>query len=133
MLGMGNHLFNDLAKGKKNGDDLKKHIELTYNERYEQDDILMNFVTNHDENSWNGTIQERMGDKAEMLTALSYVLPGMPLIYSGQEYDLSHRLKFFEKDSIPKTKGKTFTLIEKLGKLKNSNTALNGGKGKSCF
>ncbi len=129
----GHHLFNDLAKGKKNGDDLKKHIELTYNERYEQDDILMNFVTNHDENSWNGTIQERMGDKAEMLTALSYVLPGMPLIYSGQEYDLSHRLKFFEKDSIPKTKGKTFTLLEKLGKLKNTNTALNGGKGRAAF
>ena len=129
----GHHLFNDLASGKKTVEDLKKYIDFTYNKRYEQDDILMNFVTNHDENSWNGTIQERMGDKAEMLTALSYMLPGMPLIYSGQEYDLNHRLKFFEKDSIPKTKGKTFSLLEKLGELKNTNLALNGGKEKANF
>ena len=108
-------------------------MQTTYNERYEKDDMLMNFVTNHDENSWNGTIQERMGIKAEMLTALSYVLPGMPLIYSGQEYDLNHRLKFFEKDSIPKTKGKTFTFLTKLGALKNTNSALNGGKEKAIF
>ena len=129
----GHHLFNDLASGKKTTEDLKKYINFTYNERYEKDDILMNFVTNHDENSWNGTIRERMGKKAEMLTALSYVLPGMPLIYSGQEYNLNHRLKFFEKDSIPKTKGKMFDLLEKLGKLKNSNSALNGGKEKASF
>ncbi|WP_296636087.1 alpha-amylase family glycosyl hydrolase [Polaribacter sp.] len=129
----GHHLFNDLASGKKTIKDLKKYIEFTYNERYEKDDILMNFVTNHDENSWNGTIEERMGKKAEILTALSYVLPGMPLIYSGQEYDLKHRLKFFEKDSIPKTKGKMFGLLEKLGELKNSNSALNGGKEKASF
>ena len=129
----GHHLFNDLASGKKTVKDLKKYIEFTYNERYEQDDILMNFVTNHDENSWNGTIRERMGENAGILTALSYVLPGMPLIYSGQEYNLNHRLKFFEKDSIPKTKGIFFSLLEKLGTLKNTNLALNGGKEKASF
>lgn len=129
----GHHLFNDLASGKKTVEDLKKYIEFTYNKRYEKDDILMNFVTNHDENSWNGTIEERMGEKSEILTALSYILPGMPLIYSGQEYDLNHRLKFFEKDSIPKTKGKTFKLLKELGNLKNTNSALNGGKEKASF
>tara|TARA_B110000208_G_scaffold117319_1_gene143735 strand:+ start:509 stop:1912 length:1404 start_codon:yes stop_codon:yes gene_type:complete len=129
----GHHLLNNLANGEKNVSDLKTYMQTTYNERYEKDDMLMNFVTNHDENSWNGTIQERMGIKAEMLTALSYVLPGMPLIYSGQEYDLNHRLKFFEKDSIPKTKGKTFTFLTKLGALKNTNSALNGGKEKAIF
>jgi alpha-amylase len=129
----GHHLLNNLANGEKTVNDLKIYMQTTYNERYEKDDILMNFVTNHDENSWNGTIQERMGIKAEMLTALSYVLPGMPLIYSGQEYDLNHRLKFFEKDSIPKKKGKTFAFLTKLGALKNTNSALNGGKEKAIF
>lgn len=129
----GHHLFNEIASGKKTAKDLKKYINHTYNERYEKDDILMNFVTNHDENSWNGTIEERMGEKSEMLTVLSYVLPGMPLIYSGQEYDLKHRLKFFEKDSIPKKKGKTFSFLQKLGALKNQNSALNGGKEKARF
>ena len=129
----GHHLLNNLANGEKTVNDLKIYMQTTYNERYEKDDILMNFVTNHDENSWNGNIQERLGIKAEMITALSYVLPGMPLIYSGQEYDLNHRLKFFEKDSIPKTKGKTFAFLTKLGALKNTNSALNGGKEKATF
>lgn len=58
--------------------------------RYETNDILMTFVTNHDENSWNGTIKERMGKgyASEILTVLSFVALGMPLIYSGQEYEL---------------------------------------------
>lgn len=129
----GHHLFNGLANGEKSIEDLKEYIKKTYRERYENDDILMNFVTNHDENSWNGTIKERMGNKSEILTVLSYVLPGMPLIYSGQEYDLGHRLKFFEKDSIPKVKGKTFDLLKELGELKNTNLALNGGKEKATF
>ena len=62
------------------------------------------------------------------MTALSYVMPGMPLIYSGNEYGLNHSLKFFEKDSIPKTKGASWELRRKLGKLKTENSALNGGK-----
>jgi len=129
----GHHLMNSLAKGEKTIEDLKTYINRTYSERYAEDDILMNFVTNHDENSWSGTIQERMGAQAELMTVVSYILPGMPLIYSGQEYDLNYRLKFFEKDSIPKTKGKMFALLEKLGKLKNNYSALNGGKQKATF
>ena len=51
------------------------------------------------------------------MTALSYVMPGIPLIYSGNEYGLNHSLKFFfEKDSIPKQKGKDWELRAKLGK-----------------
>ena len=69
-----------------------------------------------------------MGDASSLMTTLVYTLPGMPLIYSGQEYDLDYQLKFFEKDSIPKIKGATWNLLEKLGTLKNNNTALNGGK-----
>ena len=128
----GHHLLNAMAKGEKNLKDLDAYVKQTYEERYEADDILMNFVTNHDENSWNGTIKERMGDASELMTVFSYVMPGMPLIYSGQEYDMSHRLKFFEKDSIPKTKGATWALLEKLGKLKTISSALHGGKDKAA-
>lgn len=100
---------------------------------YEKDDILMNFVTNHDENSWNGTAKERLGKAKNAMLALTYLTPGMPLIYSGQEYGLNHRLKFFEKDSIPKKKGKDWELLHQLGKLKNNNQALNGGKQKANY
>src|SRR5690606_13159480 len=70
----------------------------------------------------------RMGDAGETMLAMSYMIPGMPLIYSGQEYGLDHRLLFFEKDSIPKEKGQVWDVMERLGKLKNENPALNGGK-----
>jgi 1,4-alpha-glucan branching enzyme len=60
----------------------------------------MSFVTNHDENSWNGTIAERMGDNADAMTVLAGTLIGMPLIYSGQEAGIDKRLRFFEKDTV---------------------------------
>ena len=121
------HVLNQMAKSDE-AVTLWDEVIKSDTSRYEDQDILMNFVTNHDENSWNGTIRERMGDAAELLTALSFVSPGMPLIYSGQEYDLNHRLLFFEKDQIPHTKKIMWPILEKLGKLKYQNPALNGGK-----
>ncbi|MGY0391628.1 alpha-amylase family glycosyl hydrolase [Bizionia sp. KMM 8389] len=128
----GHHLMNGIAQKEKNLEDFSAYISKISSD-YETNDILMNFVTNHDENSWNGTVQERMGDASNVMTALAYVLPGMPLIYSGQEYDLDHRLKFFEKDSFPKTKGTTWKLLEQLGTLKQNHVALNGGKQPASF
>ena len=120
-------MMNAIASGEKDASAFKDYISKVETD-YEDNDILMNFVTNHDENSWNGTIKERMGSNASAMTALSYTMPGMPLIYSGQEYDLDHRLKFFEKDSIPKTKANMWPMLEKLGQLKTENKALHGGK-----
>ncbi len=128
----GHHLMNEIAQGKKNAkdwDNYMKKIDTTFQE----DDFLMNFVTNHDENSWAGTVRERMGDASEAMLAMTYTIPGMPLIYSGQEYDMDKRLLFFEKDTIPKTKGKIYPILEKLGELKNTNPALNGGKNKASY
>jgi 1,4-alpha-glucan branching enzyme len=124
--------MNRIAQGKNTVKEWDAYIKKV-NKDYEADDILMNFVDNHDENSWNGTIKGRLGKGEEAMTALSYVMPGMPLIYSGNEYGLNHSLKFFEKDSIPKTKGKDWELRAKLGKLKAENPALNGGKNKAKY
>lgn len=128
----GHHLMNDIAKGKKAVADWDNYMEKVSKD-YEANDILMNFVDNHDENSWNGTINSRLGEAREAMVALSYLTPGMPLIYSGDEYGLDHSLKFFEKDSIPKTKGKEWDLLVKLGELKNNNSALAGGKQKASY
>lgn len=128
----GHHLMNSIAKGEKTAkdwDDYMKKIDTTF----QGDDYLMNFVTNHDENSWAGTVNERMGEASEAMLALTYTLPGMPLIYSGQEYDMDKRLLFFEKDTIPKTKGKVYPILEKLGKLKNSYAALHGAKEAAAY
>ena len=126
------HIMNQIAQGKetvKNWDARMNQIDTLY----EKDDILMNFVTNHDENSWSGTVKERMGDASETMLALSYCAPGMPLIYSGQEFDLNKRLLFFEKDTISKIKGKVWPILAKLGDLKKNNKALNGGKNAASY
>ena len=60
----------------------------------------MVFIDNHDENSWNGTVFERLGDNVKNLSVISFTVPGMPLIYSGQEIGIDRRLQFFEKDPI---------------------------------
>ena len=126
------HRMNAIAQGKetvKNWDERMTQIDTLY----KKDNILMNFVTNHDENSWSGTVKERLGDASEVMLALSYCAPGMPLIYSGQEYDMNKRLRFFEKDTILKIKTKVWPLLVKLGELKNNNKALNGGKNPAAY
>jgi glycosidase len=128
------HLMNDMAKGKKTVKDWDAFVEKQGRE-YKKQDFFMNFTSNHDENAWNGTEYERLGsaEAAEAFAALTYIMPGMPLIYTGQEYDFDRRLKFFEKDQITKNKGRMYPVYEKLGKLKNENKALNGGKGAASY
>jgi len=123
----GHHIMNEIAKGKMSVEDWDNYM-IKIDTTYQKDDYLMNFITNHDENSWNGTVKERMGKASETMLALTYALPGMPLIYSGQEYGMDKRLKFFENDSIPKTKGEFWEIHVKLGNLKNENLALHGAK-----
>lgn len=122
----GHHLSKEVAQGLKNTRDYTRHIKQTLR-RYGPENIVVHFVSNHDENSWNGTIEESYGKAASIFMAMNYTVPGMPLIYSGQEYDLNKRLHFFEKDSFPKTVGKTMKLLEQLGALKNNHPALESG------
>ncbi|MBA3985407.1 MAG: alpha-amylase [Flavobacteriales bacterium] len=128
----GHHIKNEIAQGKQTVAQWDAYMQKV-DSTYQPDDFLMNFVTNHDENSWNGTVKERMGKASQAMLALSYTIPGMPLIYSGQEYDMDHRLKFFEKDEIPKTKGNIWPILERLGKLKAENPALHGGKNAAAY
>jgi len=60
----------------------------------------MNFTSNHDENSWNGTVHERYGEGFKTFAVLMATVPGMPLLYTGQESALDKRLLFFDKDQI---------------------------------
>jgi 1,4-alpha-glucan branching enzyme len=93
------HKMNRVAQGKENVDSLRASFA-RMSDRFAPHAIPMFFTSNHDENSWNGTEFERMGEAAGSFAALTYMLPGMPLIYSGQEAGLNRRLAFFEKDLI---------------------------------
>ncbi len=71
------------------------------NATYPLDSYMMNMVTNHDLNSWEGTEMERLGQLQRAFAVLTYTLPGMPLIYTGQEVGLDRALEFFKKDTPP--------------------------------
>ena len=93
------NLMNGIAKGEKKATDIVTYLAQT-DSAYKPDDYHMYFTTNHDENSWNGSEYERLKDGAKCFQALCFTLPGMPLVYSGQEAALSKRLRFFDKDTI---------------------------------
>lgn len=128
----GHHIMNEMAQAKQDVTAWDEYMKRN-DSLYEKDDILMNFITNHDENSWNGTVTERMGNAQDAMLAFQYVIPGMPLIYSGQEYGMDYRLKFFEKDSIPKSKGRVWEQMKRLGEIKKNNPALHGGKNAAAY
>ncbi len=94
------HIMNGMEKGERKFWDMVTYIRES-EEKYPDHAMRMFFTTNHDENSWNGTVAERMGANGKNYFVLCTTLPkSMPLIYGGQEAGLNHRLAFFEKDTI---------------------------------
>lgn len=96
---------------------------------YPAGSIHMNMVTNHDLNSWEGTEFERYGKGLEAFAILSYTLPGMPMMYTGQEVGFDHPFEFFVQDkNIPNYKKNSFTeFYQRLNALKATHSALNAG------
>lgn len=122
-------LMNEIAQGKKTVADIDKYL-LKQDTLFKPGDFRMLFTSNHDENSWNGTEFERLKDAAQTFAAFTFTMPGMPLIYSGQEAGFNKRLKFFEKDTITFPVNAYATLYTNLVALRKNNSALwNGEKG----
>lgn len=97
--------------------------------QYPRDTYLMNMITNHDLNSWEGTEQERLGNLSDAFAVLSYTLPGMPLIYTGQETGMNRAFEFFKKDVPPvwEPRNSYFEFYQKLNHLKHTQPALQAG------
>ncbi|MDK2978508.1 MAG: cyclomaltodextrinase / maltogenic alpha-amylase / neopullulanase [Bacteroidales bacterium] len=120
-------LFNEIAQGKKNIENLVNQLEKEKT-KYNASDYRMMFTSNHDENSWKGTVYERLGEATETFAVLSATLPGMPLIYNGQEACMNKQLRFFEKDTIQWDKKCSMDeLYNTLLTLKENNKALWNG------
>ena len=88
----------------------------------------MRFTANHDFNSWHGTDAELYGDAYQALAVLTFTLPGMPLIYNGQESRLTKRLAFFEKDAIDWKDHELTGFYQQLTGLKKTHPALAAGQ-----
>ncbi|MBN3034460.1 MAG: alpha-amylase [Bacteroidales bacterium] len=124
------HLFNEIAAGSSDPDAITACLE-KQGEIYPADAYRMLFTSNHDENSWKGSAIERLGFAAAPMAVLSFTLPGMPLIYSGQEAGIDRKLLFFDKDTIDWDLDTSwFGFYHKLARMKRGHPSLaNGSSG----
>lgn len=97
---------------------------------YPKDSYLMNMITNHYLNSHEGTEFDRLGNLQKAFAVLTYTLPGMPLIYTGQETGMNRAFNNYKKDKAPEwePRNEYFTFYQKLNELKHSQEALNAGE-----
>lgn len=119
-------LLNKVAEGEAGVEELWQWQENDL-EQYPPYAIHLNFTTNHDENSWNGTEYERMGALADAFWIVCATFNGTPLIYSGQEEPLKRRLAFFEKDDIAFSAFAKTSFFKTMLSLKRVHPALRNG------
>jgi len=120
------HLMNAVAGGHRRPAALDSMIQYEI-KRYAPESYRLRFMTNHDENSWNGTIDEKMGDAQKAFAAYLFTVPGVPLLYNGQEADLDKRLEFFKRDPIVWKETDLLPFYTKLVHLRTSHPALRHG------
>jgi glycosidase len=120
------HLMNAVAEGLRRPAALDSMMQYEL-KRYAPDSYRLRFMTNHDENSWNGTIDEKMGDAQKAFAAYLFTIPGVPLLYNGQEADLDKRLEFFKRDPIEWKETELTPFYTKLVHLRTSHPALRHG------
>ncbi len=97
---------------------------------FPKEGIRMNFIDNHDKNSWEGNQYSNFGPALKAATVFTVMMDGMPLVYNGQEAGLDRSLLFFERDPIDWKKHENEALYTTLFALKHKNKALwNGSRG----
>jgi len=97
--------------------------------QFPQGSLRMRFHTNHDKNAWDAPAVEKFGEDGLVLGAvLAGTLPGVPMLYNGEEVANKKRLDLFEK--VPIDWGGKHTVravLQKLYELRKKNHALSRG------
>ena len=125
--GFGSGVLNNLVSGTNNANHLNGYVN-NENASFLQSHYRMYFTSNHDENSWYGTVFEQFGNAAEAFLVLTSTFRSMPLIYSGEEAGLNQRLLFFDKDEIIWQPHPFADIYSNLFNLKKANKALWNGE-----
>ena len=121
------HLMNEIAHEEKDVSDIKKWFK--QNRSQFKKGFNLHFTSNHDENTWAGTVFDRMGEAHKALAVLAATYDGMPLLYNGQEIPLDFRIPFFEKDTIHWNNIQYNDFYRALFELKDRCTALRNQSG----
>ena len=125
--GFGSGILNNLVSGTNNANHLNGYVN-NENASFPLSHYRLYFTSNHDENSWYGTVFEQFGNAAEAFIVLTSTFRSMPLIYSGEEAGLNQRLLFFDKDEIIWQPHPFADIYSTLFNLKKANKALWNGE-----
>ncbi len=68
--------------------------------KYPVGSLRLRFTSNHDQNAWESAAIELYGPAAKAAAVLAYTLPGVPLVYNGDEIGNPTKLPLFEKVAI---------------------------------
>ncbi|NMM48945.1 alpha-amylase [Flammeovirgaceae bacterium KN852] len=118
----------EIGEGHKKASEIAKYIDEDI-KRYGMKPFRLTMTTNHDVNSWEGTVFERYGEGDKTFAALAFTVYGAPMLYSGQEVGLDKRLKFFDKDTIDWSDPKGYEeFYTKLIEIHTDNVALHAGE-----
>jgi glycosidase len=100
---------------------------------YPRRSLRLRFDTNHDKNAYDGPSIERYGRDGDSLAiALIAALPGVPLIYDGDEVGNPEKLSLFEQVPINWNNDGSFRkFYEEIFSLRRSNAALTYGSYKA--
>jgi glycosidase len=122
------HILNKVAGKGESVAKIDEYIEKNRT-NFDFDHYRMYFIDNHDENSWNGTVEKRIGANAHAAFVLCATLEsGMPLIYNGQEVGLNKSLRFFERDTIDWSRPSEEEFYRTMLAFRKQNTALHNGR-----
>ncbi|MBG8555327.1 alpha-amylase family glycosyl hydrolase [Hymenobacter guriensis] len=126
------YLLDHIAEDKNALSDIDIYLA-SERAKYPPSVYLMHFTNNHDVNSWDGTEYERLGALALPFAVLTVLLPGMPLVYTGQEAALRKRLAFFDRDPVDWQNFPLQNFYTRLLQLKRRHPALRNGDPASRF
>lgn len=115
-----------VAHDAKTADRIRTYIPDTFPDGT----YTMNFLDNHDKNSYERTIIGGIGrDALPAMFSLIYTIPGTPMIYTGNEIGLDHAIAFMEKDAIDWDSSDVDyrPLLAELAAIRSENGALHSG------
>ena len=100
-------IWEAVAKGEVSADSLANFYALyAENTGMPEGTMAMNYLTDDQINSFVGSAPEIYGaDAVKAFAVLSFTVPGIPMIYNGEEIGLDRKLAPYEKDSIDWSRG----------------------------
>lgn len=124
--GFGGGILSQITQGIADANSFRAFVN-TEHRNYSDGAYRLYFLSNHDENAWEGSPAQLFGPRAVNFAVLSHMINGMPLVYNGEEAGMTKQLAFFDKDVIPWRDYPLFDYYQRLFALKRRNAALWNG------